>query len=197
MADTDFFEVTVKEAAHNDASRGIARLSVDVMKKLGLVSGDVIEIVGKRSAAAIVWPGFAEDIGFAILQDRREHPGERKRRYRREGEDPQVRGGLCDPGRYPAGAGDPARGRGAVPLTDAAGPLGGRGPDASGRYPRELGHVCDRPGRAPGNRYRLGRHRDRAQERARSSRRKESGRSPISSTRTSAGSNASSSSSAR
>jgi len=68
MADTDFFEVTVKEAAHNDASRGIARLSVDVMKKLGLVSGDVIEIVGKRSAAAIVWPGFAEDIGFAILR---------------------------------------------------------------------------------------------------------------------------------
>jgi len=68
MPDSDFFEVTVKEAAHNDASRGIARLSVDVMKKLGLVSGDIIEIVGKRSAAAIVWPGFAEDIGFAILR---------------------------------------------------------------------------------------------------------------------------------
>ena len=68
MAETGFFEVTVKEAAHNDASRGIARLSVDVMKKLGLVSGDVIEIVGKKNAAAIVWPGFAEDIGFAILR---------------------------------------------------------------------------------------------------------------------------------
>jgi transitional endoplasmic reticulum ATPase len=68
MAETDFFEVTVKEAAHNDASRGIARLSVDVMKKLNLVSGDVIEIVGKKNAAAIVWPGFAEDIGFAILR---------------------------------------------------------------------------------------------------------------------------------
>jgi len=68
MADTEYFEVTVKEAAHNDASRGIARLSIDVMKKLGLVSGDVIEIVGKRPAAAIVWPGFAEDIGFAVLR---------------------------------------------------------------------------------------------------------------------------------
>ncbi|ABS56113.1 AAA family ATPase, CDC48 subfamily [Methanoregula boonei 6A8] len=68
MAESDFFEVTVKEAAHNDASRGIARLSVDVMKKLNLVSGDVIEIVGKKNAAAIVWPGFAEDIGFAILR---------------------------------------------------------------------------------------------------------------------------------
>jgi len=68
MAETDFFEVTVKEAAHNDAGRGIARLSVDVMKKLELVSGDVIEIVGKRHAAAIVWPGSAEDIGFGILR---------------------------------------------------------------------------------------------------------------------------------
>ena len=68
MTGTEYFEVTVKEAAHNDASRGIARLSVDVMKKLGLVSGDVIEIVGKRPAAAIVWPGFAEDIGFAVLR---------------------------------------------------------------------------------------------------------------------------------
>ncbi|HNX17690.1 MAG TPA: AAA family ATPase, partial [Methanoregula sp.] len=66
--DPDFFEVTVKEAAHNDASRGIARLSIDVMKKLGLVSGDIIEIIGKRSAAAVVWPGFAEDIGFSILR---------------------------------------------------------------------------------------------------------------------------------
>ena len=68
MTDADFFEVTVKEAAHNDAEPGIARLSVEVMKKLGLVSGDVIEIVGKKPAAAIVWPGFAEDIGFAILR---------------------------------------------------------------------------------------------------------------------------------
>ena len=82
MAETDFFEVTVKEAAHNDASRGIARLSVDVMKKLNLVSGDVIEIVGKRHAAAIVWPGFAEDIGFAILRIDGSIRAERECRHR-------------------------------------------------------------------------------------------------------------------
>jgi transitional endoplasmic reticulum ATPase len=64
----DFFEVTVKEAAHDDAGRGIARVSIEVMKKLGLVSGDVIEIQGKKSAAAIVWPGFAQDTGSAILR---------------------------------------------------------------------------------------------------------------------------------
>jgi transitional endoplasmic reticulum ATPase len=68
MTDGEFYEVTVKEAAHDDAGRGIARLSIEVMKKLGLVSGDVIEIQGKKKAAAIVWPGFAQDTGSAILR---------------------------------------------------------------------------------------------------------------------------------
>jgi transitional endoplasmic reticulum ATPase len=68
MTETEFFEVTVKEAAHDDAGRGIARVSIEVMKKLGLVSGDVIEIQGKKKAAAIVWPGFAQDTGAAILR---------------------------------------------------------------------------------------------------------------------------------
>jgi transitional endoplasmic reticulum ATPase len=68
MTEQDFYEVTVKEAAHDDAGRGIARVSIEVMKKLGLVSGDVIEIQGKRKAAAIVWPGFAQDTGAAILR---------------------------------------------------------------------------------------------------------------------------------
>jgi transitional endoplasmic reticulum ATPase len=68
MTETDYSEVTVKEAAHDDAGRGIARVSIEVMKKLGLVSGDVIEIQGKKKAAAIVWPGFAQDTGSAILR---------------------------------------------------------------------------------------------------------------------------------
>ncbi len=68
MTDKDFTEVTVKEAAHEDAGRGIARVSIEVMKKLGMVSGDVIEIQGKKKAAAIVWPGFQQDTGYAILR---------------------------------------------------------------------------------------------------------------------------------
>jgi transitional endoplasmic reticulum ATPase len=68
MTKPEFFEVTVKEAAHDDAGRGIARVSIEVMKKLGLVSGDVMEIQGKKKAAAIVWPGFAQDTGSAILR---------------------------------------------------------------------------------------------------------------------------------
>ncbi|MBR1369419.1 ATPase AAA [Methanocalculus chunghsingensis] len=64
----DHMDLIVKEAAHGDAGRGIARLSIDVMKQLGLVSGDVIEISGRKKAAAIVWPGFPEDTGRAVIR---------------------------------------------------------------------------------------------------------------------------------
>jgi len=68
LTEKDFAEVTVKEATHDDAGRGIARVSIEVMKKLGLDSGDVIEIQGKKKAAAVVWPGFAQDTGYSILR---------------------------------------------------------------------------------------------------------------------------------
>ena len=68
MTGTDSYEVTVKELSHEDAGRGIARLSIDVMKVLGLVSGDIIEIEGKRTATAVVWPGYPMDTRLAILR---------------------------------------------------------------------------------------------------------------------------------
>ena len=68
MTEGEFYEVTVKEAAHGDADRGIARVNYEVMKKLGLVSGDVIEIQGKRNVAAIVWPGFPQDTGNNMIR---------------------------------------------------------------------------------------------------------------------------------
>lgn len=65
---TEYVEVTIKEATHEDAGRGIARLSIDTMKALGLISGDVIEIAGRKKAAALVWPGLPQDTGKAILR---------------------------------------------------------------------------------------------------------------------------------
>jgi transitional endoplasmic reticulum ATPase len=58
----------VAEAYRQDVGRGIARVDTEVMKKLGLVSGDVIEIIGKTTASAIVWPGREEDVGESILR---------------------------------------------------------------------------------------------------------------------------------
>jgi len=68
MADANSIEVTIKEAAHEDAGRGIARLSIDTMKALNLVSGDVVAIEGRQKAATLVWPGFPQDTGRAILR---------------------------------------------------------------------------------------------------------------------------------
>src|SRR5512136_2597667 len=68
MIPKDTMEVVVREAAREDAGRGIARVSIEVMRFLGLVSGDVIEIQGKRKATAVVWPGFQQDTGGAVLR---------------------------------------------------------------------------------------------------------------------------------
>ncbi len=57
----------VAEARHRDAGRSIARIDIENMRKLGLVSGDIIEIEGKKSASAIVWPGYPEDSGKGLI----------------------------------------------------------------------------------------------------------------------------------
>ena len=56
-------------AKPRDASRGIARVNPNVMKKLGMVSGDVIEIKGKEKTYALIWPGYPEDLDDVIRID--------------------------------------------------------------------------------------------------------------------------------
>ncbi len=63
-------EVTLRvaEAYYRDVGRGIARVDPEVMIRLGLQSGDIIEIIGKNSVPAIVWPGYPEDRGKGIIR---------------------------------------------------------------------------------------------------------------------------------
>ncbi|MEM2924298.1 MAG: CDC48 family AAA ATPase [Methanocellales archaeon] len=61
-------QLRVAEAYHRDAGRGIARIDLETMQKLGLVSGDIVEIEGKDKASAIVWPGYPEDAGRGIIR---------------------------------------------------------------------------------------------------------------------------------
>lgn len=68
MVDKDYYDAIIKEAYYEDAGRGIARLSIDAMKALKLVSGDVIEIQGKKLAFAVVWPSGSEDTHRSILR---------------------------------------------------------------------------------------------------------------------------------
>jgi transitional endoplasmic reticulum ATPase len=68
LTSKDSAEVTVKEAYLGDPGRGIARISLDIMKALNLVSGDVIEIEGRKKATAVVWPGYPEDTRKAVIR---------------------------------------------------------------------------------------------------------------------------------
>jgi transitional endoplasmic reticulum ATPase len=58
----------VAEARARDVGRGIARVDPAVMSQLGVSTGDVIEIIGKRKTVAICWPGYPEDYGKGIVR---------------------------------------------------------------------------------------------------------------------------------
>lgn len=58
----------VAEAHHRDVGRDIARIDRDVMEKMGILSGDVILVVGKEKACAIAGPGYPEDQGTDLIR---------------------------------------------------------------------------------------------------------------------------------
>ncbi|MDI6655754.1 MAG: AAA family ATPase, partial [Candidatus Hydrothermarchaeota archaeon] len=61
-------ELKVAEAMQNDVGRGIARIDTRTRDILGISTGDVIEITGKKSTGAIVWRAYAEDEGLGIIR---------------------------------------------------------------------------------------------------------------------------------
>ncbi|MBS7647412.1 CDC48 family AAA ATPase [Candidatus Bathyarchaeota archaeon] len=68
MSSSAVVSLRVAEARSRDVGRGIARLDHEVMEKLGLTPGDVVEISGKRKTVAICWPGYSEDAGKGIIR---------------------------------------------------------------------------------------------------------------------------------
>ncbi len=61
--------MTVAGALVTDDGRGIARIDSKARKMLGLISGDVIEIKGRRkSTAAIVWQAHQQDEGLDFIR---------------------------------------------------------------------------------------------------------------------------------
>ena len=61
-------ELIVAEAYYRDVGRGIARIDPEVMKRMGLKSGDIIEIIGKDSVPAIAWQGRPEDKDKGLIR---------------------------------------------------------------------------------------------------------------------------------
>ncbi|MFQ6085787.1 MAG: hypothetical protein ACE5OY_05950 [Candidatus Bathyarchaeia archaeon] len=58
----------VAEAPMRDVGRVRARMDREVMRRIGVSIGDIVELVGNRSTAAVVWPAYPEDGGQAIVK---------------------------------------------------------------------------------------------------------------------------------
>jgi transitional endoplasmic reticulum ATPase len=58
----------VAEAEHRDIGRFIVRIDAVSMEKLGVRTGDIIQIKGKRGTAAIAWPAYQGDKGREIIR---------------------------------------------------------------------------------------------------------------------------------
>ncbi|MBM3233997.1 CDC48 family AAA ATPase [Candidatus Pacearchaeota archaeon] len=61
-------KLKVLEALQDDAYKGIARIDMEMMKKIGLKRGDVILIKGRRETVAIVDRAYPADIGEPIIR---------------------------------------------------------------------------------------------------------------------------------
>ena len=61
-------QLKVASATRRDAGRGIVRIDPRTMAKIGISTGDIVEIEGGKKTAAIVWPSYQEDEGLDIIR---------------------------------------------------------------------------------------------------------------------------------
>ncbi len=58
----------VKKAHERDAGRFIIRIDSSTMEKLGVQTGDILGIKGRKQTAGIVWPAYPQDEGQNIIR---------------------------------------------------------------------------------------------------------------------------------
>ncbi|MEW5955419.1 MAG: CDC48 family AAA ATPase [Candidatus Micrarchaeota archaeon] len=68
MSEKKEIELKVSEALQIDYAKRVARLDSASRKAVGVTTGDVVEIAGKRSSAAIVLPAHPGDEGLGIIR---------------------------------------------------------------------------------------------------------------------------------
>lgn len=61
-------ELKVSESFQNDIGRCIVRLNSSSRKAIGVTAGDIVEIIGKKKTAAIVWQSYPQDEGMDIAR---------------------------------------------------------------------------------------------------------------------------------
>jgi len=64
----DTIELKVQEALQSDIGAGIIRLDAISRKTLGVSSGDIVEIEGKKKTSALVWQSYVDDEGREIIR---------------------------------------------------------------------------------------------------------------------------------
>ena len=68
MAERREVKLKVASAYQRDVGRGIVRIDRKAMREIGVQSGDIIEIIGTKNTAAVVWPAYPEDEGLSIIR---------------------------------------------------------------------------------------------------------------------------------
>ena len=68
MAETNGIELKVVEALQNDVGRSIVRIDSRAYKVLGVTSGDIVELKGKRVTAAVVLQAHPQDEGLNVIR---------------------------------------------------------------------------------------------------------------------------------
>ncbi|MEM3527663.1 MAG: AAA family ATPase, partial [Candidatus Bathyarchaeia archaeon] len=61
-------QLKVADAKQRDVGHGKVRVDNETMKKLTVTAGDYVEIRGKKTTAAIIWPAYTEDQGQDIIR---------------------------------------------------------------------------------------------------------------------------------
>ncbi|MEM1688021.1 MAG: CDC48 family AAA ATPase [Nanopusillaceae archaeon] len=65
---TNEIKLRVGEAYQKDVYKGIVRIDPEAMKKLGIISGEIVEIEGKKKTVAKAYPTSPEDAGLDIIR---------------------------------------------------------------------------------------------------------------------------------
>ena len=68
MINVPGISLKVAEAFQNDISRGIARIDSKAKSELGVSTGDIIRLSGKKAALAIVWQAHPDDEGLEMIR---------------------------------------------------------------------------------------------------------------------------------
>ena len=61
-------ELRVAETMQQDVGKGIIRMDKELLSKIGIVPGNIVEIIGKRTTGAIVGQAYPADIGLEIVR---------------------------------------------------------------------------------------------------------------------------------